>query len=184
MKAARSTAAAGATIVVVRGDITTRAVDAIVNAANPGLRPGGGVCGAIHRAAGPRLAEACAQIGGCPTGDAATTPCFDLPADWVIHAVGPVWFGGTAGEGEVLGDCYRAILREADVKGLRSVAIPAISTGIYGFPLSDACRIAVQALRAGLPASGVELVELVAFDWATEAALRDALADRTQGPLR
>ncbi len=177
------TAAAGPSIVVVRGDVTTRTVDAIVNAANPGLHPGGGVCGAIHRAAGPRLAEACAQIAGCPTGEAATTPGFELPADWVIHAVGPVWSGGSAGELEVLADCYLAILRQADSVGARSIAIPAISTGIYGFPLAAACRIAVDALRQGLPESGVERVELVAFDWATEQALLDALADGTPGQL-
>ena len=163
------------TIVVVRGDITTLPVDAIVNAANPHLAPGGGVCGAIHRAAGPRLARACASLGGCRTGDAVATPGFDLPARWVIHAVGPVWHGGHAGEPKALASCYRAILREADDVGARSVAIPAISTGIYGYPLEGACQIAVDTLRDNLPESQVEAVQLVAFDGRTGAALARAI---------
>lgn len=170
------------TITVVTGDITTMDVDAIVNAANPQLRPGGGVCGAIHRAAGPELAHACAAIGGCRTGDAATTPGFDLPARFVIHAVGPVWHGGGHGEAQSLASCYRAILREADTVGATTIAIPAISTGIYGYPLDEACRVAVTTLRASLPASGVADVRLVAFNDHTGAALRTALATDAADP--
>lgn len=170
------------TITVVTGDITTMDVDAIVNAANPQLRPGGGVCGAIHRAAGPELAHACAAIGGCRTGDAATTPGFDLPARFVIHAVGPVWHGGGHGEAQSLASCYRAILREADTVGATTIAIPAISTGIYGYPLDEACRVAVTTLRASLPASGVADVRLVAFNGQTCAALRTALATDAADP--
>lgn len=163
------------TVTVVTGDITTLDVDAIVNAANPQLRPGGGVCGAIHRAAGPELARACAAIGYCATGDAATTPGLDLPARFVIHAVGPVWHGGGQGEAEALAACYRAILREADRVGATIVAIPAISTGIYGYPLNDACAVAVASLREALPTSGVTDVRLVAFGAEAERALHTAL---------
>jgi O-acetyl-ADP-ribose deacetylase len=130
---------------VVEGDITTLEVDAIVNAANAQLAPGGGVCGAIHRAAGPELAEACRRLGGCDTGDAKITPGFRLPARYVIHAVGPVWQGGSAGEDELLASCYRRALELAAEHGLRSVAFPAISTGIYGFPPERAAPIAVRS---------------------------------------
>lgn len=163
-------------IVVVSGDITTLSVDAIVNAANDRLLPGGGVCGAIHRAAGPGLARTCAEIGHCDTGDAVTTGGFDLPARFVIHAVGPVWHGGAQGEADDLASCYRAILREASAAGARTVAIPAISTGIYGYPLAEACEIAVTTLRHELPTSGVQQVRLVAFDAATRDALSAALS--------
>jgi O-acetyl-ADP-ribose deacetylase len=152
-----------------QGDITTLDVDAIVNAANGALARGGGVCGAIFRAAGPRLDEACAAIGSCPTGDAVATPGFDLPARWVIHAVGPVWHGGAAGEADQLASCYRRVLAEAERVGARSVAIPAISTGIYGYPAAEAARVAVDTLRAASPAA-VDEVVLVAFD--AEAARR------------
>lgn len=127
----------------VEADITTLRVDAIVNAANEMLAPGGGVCGAIHRAAGPELAKACADLAPCPTGDARITPGFDLPARFVIHAVGPVWQGGGAGEPELLAGAYRSALRLAEMNGLRTVAFPAISTGIYGYPLAPATGIAV-----------------------------------------
>jgi O-acetyl-ADP-ribose deacetylase (regulator of RNase III) len=133
-------------------DITTLDVDAIVNAANEQLAPGGGVCGAIHRAAGPALARACADLGGCPTGDARITPGFQLKARWVIHAVGPVWNGGHSREPELLASAYRASLRLAAQHGLRSVAFPAISTGIYGYPLEAATRVAVEAVRSELAA--------------------------------
>ena len=123
-----------------RGDITVLDVDAVVNAANTSLRRGGGVCGAIFRAAGPELDRACAEIGSCATGDAVATPGFDLPARWVIHAVGPVWRGGAAGEPAQLASCYRRVLEVADELGARSVAIPAISTGIYGYPAEPAAR--------------------------------------------
>lgn len=131
-------------------DITTLAVDCIVNAANRDLAPGGGVCGAIHRAAGPELAHACAQAGSCPTGQARLTPGFRLAAPFVIHAVGPVWQGGTVGEPELLASAYRSALALAEAQALRSIAFPAISTGIYGYPLEAATRVAVATVRAEL----------------------------------
>ena len=131
-------------------DITTLTVDAIVNAANRDLAPGGGVCGAIHRAAGPELARACATMAPCPTGQARITPGFRLPARFVIHAVGPVWQGGGAGEPELLASAYRASIALARAEGLRSLAFPAISTGIYGYPLRAATAIAVATVRAEL----------------------------------
>lgn len=124
-------------------DITTLRLDAIVNAANEMLAPGGGVCGAIHRAAGPELAKACAQVAPCPTGDARITPGYALPARFVIHAVGPVWQGGRAGEPELLAGAYRSALKLAEANRLRSVAFPALSTGTYGYPLAPATAIAV-----------------------------------------
>lgn len=146
-----------------RGDITRLEVDAIVNAANSGLAGGGGVDGAIHRAAGRAdLAAACAELGGCAPGDAKATPGFRLPARWVIHTVGPVWHGGGRGEAAVLASCYRRSLEVAGELGARSVAFPAISTGIYGFPRDRAAKIAVDTLRAAGPS--VERVVLVAFD--------------------
>jgi O-acetyl-ADP-ribose deacetylase (regulator of RNase III) len=145
-------------------DITTLAVDAIVNAANAQLLPGGGVCGAIHRAAGPELAQACATIGGCPIGEARITPGFMLPAKYVIHAVGPVWQGGRAGEAEHLAGAYRASLELARDRGCRSIAFPAISTGIYGYPLEEATRIAVETVHAFADAAGsIELVHFACF---------------------
>jgi O-acetyl-ADP-ribose deacetylase len=133
---------------VIVADITTLAVDAIVNAANSSLLGGGGVDGAIHRAAGPELLAACRQLGGCPTGAARITPGFRLPARWVIHAVGPVWRGGGAGEVELLRAAYRnsfALAREA---GARSIALPAIGTGVYAFPKEQAAAIAVDEMQA------------------------------------
>lgn len=130
-----------------RVDITTLAVDAIVNAANAQLIPGGGVDGAINRAAGPRLGEAMRAVGGCPTGEARLTPGFALKAKFVIHAVGPVWRGGNAGEAALLASAYRAALALARENGCRSVAFPAISTGVYGYPLEPATRIAVATVR-------------------------------------
>jgi O-acetyl-ADP-ribose deacetylase (regulator of RNase III) len=135
-------------------DITTLAVDAIVNAANTSLSPGGGVCGAIHRAAGPGLAVACAALGPCPTGQARLTPGLRLPARFVIHAVGPVWQGGDAGESELLASAYRSSFALARAHGLASIAFPAISTGIYGYPLAEATAIAVATARAELTAPG------------------------------
>jgi O-acetyl-ADP-ribose deacetylase (regulator of RNase III) len=131
-------------------DITTLAVDAIVNAANSALAPGGGVCGAIHDAAGPELARACARAAPCPTGDARLTPGFLLPARFVIHAVGPVWQGGTTGEAELLASAYRSALALAMTESLQSIAFPSISTGIYGYPVLDATRIAVATIRKEL----------------------------------
>lgn len=135
-------------------DITTLAVDAIVNAANESLAPGGGVCGAIHRAAGPELAAASARVSPCPTGQARITPAFDLPARFVIHAVGPVWRGGQHGEPALLAWAYRDSMRLAREANLHSIAFPAISTGIYGYPLQPATDIAVATIRAELAQHG------------------------------
>ena len=157
------------------GDITAEAVDAIVNAANTSLLGGGGVDGAIHRAAGPELLEACRPLGGCPTGDAKATPGFLLPARWVIHTVGPVWRGGGAGEAELLASCYRRSLEVADELGVRSIAFPAISTGVYGYPAEQAATIAVDTVRS-TPTS-VELVRLVAFDERTHSLYARRLAE-------
>jgi O-acetyl-ADP-ribose deacetylase (regulator of RNase III) len=158
-----------------QGDITREAVDAIVNAANPGLTRGGGVCGAIFAAAGPELDGACAEHGGCATGDAKATPGFRLPAHWIIHAVGPVWHGGDAGEHDLLASAYRRSLAVADELGVRSVAFPAISTGIYGYPLDAATDIAVQSCRDA--DTNVELIRFVAFDDRTLTAYEDALSE-------
>jgi O-acetyl-ADP-ribose deacetylase (regulator of RNase III) len=138
-------------IEIIEGDITRLDVDAIVNAANATLAPGGGVCGAIHRAAGPELREACAELGGCDTGEAKITPGFRLPARYVIHTVGPVWDGGERGEARLLAACYRHSLALAAQHNLRSIAFPAISTGIYGYPPERAARIAVRTVQAALP---------------------------------
>jgi O-acetyl-ADP-ribose deacetylase (regulator of RNase III) len=164
-------------IEVVRGDITGEDVDAIVNAANESLRGGGGVDGAIHRAAGPRLAGAGAAVAPCRPGDAVATPAFDLdpPVRHVIHTVGPVWRGGHRGEADVLASCYRRSLQVADQVGARTVAFPAISTGIYGFPAERAARIAVETIRA--TPTKVERVRLVAFDEANRDLLVAALGD-------
>ena len=158
----------------VQGDLTLEATDAIVNAANSALEAGGGVCGAIFRAAGPGLAEACRAAGRCPTGDARATPGFALPARFIIHAVGPVWQGGDHGEPELLASAYRRSLEVADEIGARSVAFPAISTGIFGYPLDLATATAVEAVRTA--DTHVELVRFVCFDAATLAAYEYALS--------
>lgn len=147
----------------VRADITTLAVDAIVDAANASLLGGGGVDGAIHRAAGPELLHECRLLGGCRVGDAKVTGGHDLPARWVVHTVGPTWRGGSDGEQDELASSYRRSLEEADRVGARSVAIPAISTGIYGYPKDEAARIAVRTVGEVLPSTSIEEVVLVAF---------------------
>jgi O-acetyl-ADP-ribose deacetylase (regulator of RNase III) len=153
-------------VTAVLGDITQQDVDAVVNAANNAMRGGGGVDGAIHRAAGAAaLRSACAALGGCAPGDAKATPGFRLPARWIIHTVGPVWSGGGRGEPETLASCYRRSLEVADELGARSVAFPAISTGVYGYPPEQAAEIAVRTVSDA--ATAVELVRLVAFDEAT-----------------
>lgn len=164
-----------ATIDVTLGDITRLDVDAIVNAANSALGGGGGVDGAIHAAAGQaELSAACADLGGCRPGDAKATPGFALPARWIIHTVGPVWQGGRQGEDVVLESCYRRSIEVADELGCRSVAFPAISTGIFGFPQDRAAAIAVRTLTR--LQTGVARVTLVAFDEATLSLYRGLLA--------
>jgi O-acetyl-ADP-ribose deacetylase (regulator of RNase III) len=151
-------------IEAVRGDITREQVEAIVNAANPSLQGGGGVDGAIHRAAGPRLAEAGAALAPCEPGDAKATPAFDLdpPVRHVIHTVGPVWHGGTHGEPGILESCYRRCLEVATQLGVASIAFPAISTGVYGYPPALAANLAVNTLRT--TPTRLEVIRLVAFD--------------------
>ena len=160
----------------VHADITTLDVDAIVNAANSSLLGGGGVDAAIHRAAGPDLVAACRLLGGCATGDAKATPGFRLPARWVIHTVGPVWQGGDQGERELLASCYRRSLEVSDELGVRSVAFPAISTGVYRYPAEDAAAIAVATVREIASATTVTDVVLVAFDRATFATYQSLLS--------
>jgi O-acetyl-ADP-ribose deacetylase (regulator of RNase III) len=159
-----------ANLQAVRADITGLAVDAIVNAANSTLLGGGGVDGAIHRAAGPALLAECRTLGGCKTGDAKLTKGYRLPAKFVIHAVGPVWHGGTQGEPEALASCYRRSLELALAHGCRSIAFPAISCGIYGYPMAEGAKIAVRETAAFLGEHpSIERVVFALFD---EAALK------------
>lgn len=149
---------------VTRGDITRLQVDAIVNAANTSLLGGGGVDGAIHRAAGPELLAACRKLDGCVTGEAKATPGFRLPAKWVFHAVGPVWNGGARGEADKLAGCYRRCMELAREHGVKTIAFPAISTGIYRYPRRPAAEIAVRVCREMADVCGVERVEFCCFD--------------------
>lgn len=152
-------------IEVVEGDITKQAVDAIVNAANTTLLGGGGVDGAIHRAAGPELLEECRKLRGCATGQARITKGYRLPAKWVIHTVGPVWRDGRHGEDELLASCYRSCFALSVEHGIRTIAFPSISTGAYGFPMERATQIAVREAKSFLGGNAtVELVVLVCFD--------------------
>jgi O-acetyl-ADP-ribose deacetylase (regulator of RNase III) len=157
-------------------DVTTLAVDAIVNAANRSLLGGGGVDGAIHRAAGPQLLAACEKLGGCATGSAKITPGFRLPAKFVIHAVGPVWSGGGAGEEDLLASCYRTAVDLAALHGVTSIAYPAISTGIYRFPADRAARIAVGTVVAELTAFPRGLAQVVFCCFSQDSADRHAAA--------
>jgi O-acetyl-ADP-ribose deacetylase (regulator of RNase III) len=157
----------------IRADITTQRVDAIVNAANESLLGGGGVDGAIHRAAGPDLLAACHEVGGCATGDAKATPGFRLPARWVIHAVGPVWRGGDRGEPELLASAYRRSLEVAGGVGARSIAFPALSCGVYGYPVALAAPLAVATVRE--LEGGFEEIRFVLFNDDTYEAFARAI---------
>jgi O-acetyl-ADP-ribose deacetylase (regulator of RNase III) len=161
---------------VVQGDITRQEVDAIVNAANNALRGGGGVDGAIHRVAGPELNDACRQIGWCPTGEAVITPGFRLPATWIIHTVGPVWHGGDRDEDALLASCYRSSMELAHERGIRSIAFPSISTGVYGFPVKRAAAIAIETLRdMAIRHPEIRTVRMVTFGDETYSAYADEL---------
>ena len=168
-------------LVLVQGDITRERVDAIVNAANEGLMGGGGVDGAIHRAGGPAIMAECSAIrakqGGCPTGQAVITTGGNLPAKYVIHTVGPIWRGGTAGEAELLASCYRESLRVAVEHSIKTIAFPSISTGVYGYPVAQAAVIALHAVKQLLAAhDGLDEVRFVLFDDVTYDAYENALA--------
>ncbi len=161
---------------VVQGDITRERVDAIVNAANTALKRGGGVDGAIHRAAGPGLQVELDRIGGCPTGDCRLSSAHDVPVQALIHCVGPVWHGGNAGEAELLSACYRNAIALARRHGLDSLAFPAISTGVYGYPAEDAATVAVATVRAATtPPNGINEVRFVCFDSETTAIYQKLL---------
>ena len=165
------------TVEIKMGDITVETVDAMDNAAKNSLRGGGGVDGAIHRAAGPKLLEECRNIGGCPTGHARITGGYDLSARHVIHTVGPVWRGGEKGEPELLASCYRECLALAERHKLNSIAFPAISTGVYGYPLDRAAKIGLLETRAYLDGGGnLMKIVIVCFDSANLNAYEQALA--------
>lgn len=166
-------------ITLVQGDITTQQVDAIVNAANERLLGGGGVDGAIHRAAGPQLLAECRTLGGCPTGEARITKGYRLPARFVIHTVGPVWRGGGKGEPELLASCYRSSLRLAVDNGVKTVAFPSISTGVYGFPIEQAAPIAIGTVQDFLAdETSIEEVRFVCFSPGDYAVYEQELRHR------
>jgi len=169
---------------VVEGDITTLEVDAIVNAANTSLLGGGGVDGAIHRAAGPGLLEECRTLGGCPVGEVRVTSGHDLHAAWVIHAVGPVWHGGERGEEGLLASAYRRSLAAAHERGARTVAFPLISTGAYRFPLARACRVSLKEIEAFLDGhEGIERVLVVCFGREAHEACLSAAREPPAAPI-
>lgn len=168
-----------AKIEIRQGDITQSTADAIVNAANTGLLGGGGVDGAIHRAAGPELHKACLKLHGCPTGEAKTTPGFNLLAKYVIHTPGPIWHGGKQNEAQLLHNSYWNSLKEAEAHGCHTVDFPSLSTGVYHYPLDQAATIAIATMREFLEsAQQVQVVGMVAFDEQTKAAYEQALADQ------
>lgn len=165
------------TLDLVRGDITRMEVDAVVNAANSGLRVGGGVDGAINRAGGPSIAAECRAIGGCPPGDAVATTAGDLPARWVVHAVGPIWSADRADEHDaVLASAYRRAIDVAEELGARSLAFPNISTGVFGFPKARAADVAIAAVRARVADSPLDRVVFVCFDEENERLYRERLS--------
>jgi O-acetyl-ADP-ribose deacetylase len=164
-------------VLAVQGDITKLSVDAIVNAANTSLLGGGGVDGAIHRAAGADLLAACEKLHGCETGHAKATPAFSLPAKWVFHAVGPVWRGGSHGEDDLLAGCYSCCMQLAREYGAQSIAFPAISTGVYRFPPDRAARVAVRTVKDHLDESGVSEVRFVCFNAETLSIYLQLLKD-------
>ncbi len=182
-RAERGMSIDGASLVLVQGDITDETTDAIANAANEGLRGGGGVDGAIHRAGGPAIMEECRAIGRCATGDAVLTTGGDLPAEYVIHTVGPVWKGGRQGEPDLLASCYRRVLQVAESKGLRSVAFPSISTGVYGYPVAQAAEVALRAVVDTLRGrdTSVRQVRFVLYDAETYRAYALALESLSEG---
>jgi O-acetyl-ADP-ribose deacetylase (regulator of RNase III) len=162
-------------ILIVRGDITDQRVDAIVNAANTSLLGGGGVDGAIHRAAGHELLEECRTLGGCDTGDAKITKGYKLQARYVIHTVGPIWHGGSKGEDELLASCYRRSFELARKHGIQTIAFPSISTGVYGFPVNRASRIALKTIHEAISqGAGLKKVVVVCFDEETHRTYQNA----------